>query len=585
MPCYNTVPISIIPPTGQGQGPLVWQNGSQINRLNIPLNPSWLVFDGSKTRWGDGSAQAPIYLPSLQQVQQSTINYSVGLNTSGQLAAYANTTVNPNNALVTATGSTTPRTLANRFADVTNVLDWGADPTGVSDSTIAIQAAVNAAGSGTVFIPSGTYKITSAINVTGGVSIVGEGQASVIQPYNCNGLNFLASNVVGNRQVSNFTILFPTNGQNYTAININLDSTIGNRVTGVTFDNLYLAFCGIGIYARGLWHSTIQNCYINNTFIGIQFDGQSVKNCILNCKIVRGNGITGSGNSKGVSVTQNGINRSEDVVLLSTLIFGFDVGVYIQSVLFCAITDCDIDYCQLYGIQAIVTNGGFTVESCWIATDSASTNVVSGINLLALGSLSRNPISIINNNISCGNSSVSITSGVLIGGNQDSVIVSGNGITGFDYAVYDNGGSNAIISNNILNGTTYGVFLYTVTGTKIDGNYLNAPIAANPASGGATVSQITYGVNKGVQTTCAVGNITMPSGATTVTVSLASLGLNPIKLGNPSFQKCIITFGYNGTFNRGYIWGYTDGTNIICYVTNAVGLSDPAIQFNLQCYN
>ena len=86
MPCYNTVPISIIPPTGQGQGPLVWQNGSQINRLNLPLNPSWLVFDGSKTRWADGSVQSPIYLPSLQYVSSSLIYNVIGITQTGVLA-------------------------------------------------------------------------------------------------------------------------------------------------------------------------------------------------------------------------------------------------------------------------------------------------------------------------------------------------------------------------------------------------------------------------------------------------------------------------------------------------------------------
>jgi hypothetical protein len=44
-----------------------------------------------------------------------------------------------------------------------NVLDYGADPTGVADSTAAIQAAINA--SDYVFIPAGTYKVTSTINV------------------------------------------------------------------------------------------------------------------------------------------------------------------------------------------------------------------------------------------------------------------------------------------------------------------------------------------------------------------------------------------------------------------------------------
>lgn len=85
MPCYNTVPISIIPPTSLGGGALVWQNGSQINRLNNPLNPSWLIFDGKNTRWGDGSIQSPIFLPNLQLSTLTNTSYLIGLNQQGTL--------------------------------------------------------------------------------------------------------------------------------------------------------------------------------------------------------------------------------------------------------------------------------------------------------------------------------------------------------------------------------------------------------------------------------------------------------------------------------------------------------------------
>lgn len=77
---------------------------------------------------------------------------------------------------VTATGSTTARSLANRFADVVNVRDFGAVGNGVADDTAAIQAALNYAEtkSGTVFVPFGTYKCTSSLLVKS-ISIIGEG--------------------------------------------------------------------------------------------------------------------------------------------------------------------------------------------------------------------------------------------------------------------------------------------------------------------------------------------------------------------------------------------------------------------------
>jgi len=60
------------------------------------------------------------------------------------------------NGLVKTTGSTTARSLANRFADVVNVKDFGAIGDGVADDTAAIQAAVNFGR--TVIVPYGDYK-------------------------------------------------------------------------------------------------------------------------------------------------------------------------------------------------------------------------------------------------------------------------------------------------------------------------------------------------------------------------------------------------------------------------------------------
>ena len=74
---------------------------------------------------------------------------------------------------VTATGSTTAQTLANWAANSANVLFFGADPTGVADSATAINAA--AATGKEVWLPSGTYYVKSALNVSGGQCLYGDG--------------------------------------------------------------------------------------------------------------------------------------------------------------------------------------------------------------------------------------------------------------------------------------------------------------------------------------------------------------------------------------------------------------------------
>jgi hypothetical protein len=68
---------------------------------------------------------------------------------------------------VLATGSTTARTLANRFADVVNVKDFGAVGDGVAFDDAAIQAAIDANPSKTIYFPAGTYLVSSTIRVKG----------------------------------------------------------------------------------------------------------------------------------------------------------------------------------------------------------------------------------------------------------------------------------------------------------------------------------------------------------------------------------------------------------------------------------
>lgn len=77
--------------------------------------------------------------------------------------------------------------------EVINVIDYGADPTGVADSTSAIQAAINfaianaaAGGYGlTIYLPVGKYLVSSTLTVsyagTSFVRLVGEGYNSYIK--------------------------------------------------------------------------------------------------------------------------------------------------------------------------------------------------------------------------------------------------------------------------------------------------------------------------------------------------------------------------------------------------------------------
>jgi hypothetical protein len=84
-------------------------------------------------------------------------------------------------ATVKAAGSRVRRNLADRFAEVVNVRDFGANADGVCDDTGAIQAAITAAaaahGVRAVYFPRGSsfYRVTATITVPAGVTLRGEG--------------------------------------------------------------------------------------------------------------------------------------------------------------------------------------------------------------------------------------------------------------------------------------------------------------------------------------------------------------------------------------------------------------------------
>src|SRR5688500_16819066 len=74
--------------------------------------------------------------------------------------------------------------LPNAAMDIIDsVLSHGAAGDGVQDDTAFIQAALDSArdeGGGTVFLPVGTYKITSALKMASRVTLRGAGEQSIL---------------------------------------------------------------------------------------------------------------------------------------------------------------------------------------------------------------------------------------------------------------------------------------------------------------------------------------------------------------------------------------------------------------------
>ena len=149
------------------------------------------------------------------------------------------------------------RTLANRFADVVNVLDFGADPTGVVDSTDEIQAAINFCASrngGYINIPSGVYKISNTLSITtSNIKIIGNGGDTVHG--GGTGVDG-ATRIIWDGPLNGTMILIQTI-QNVLNSKIN-----GTNLIGIEFNGLGIAGIGISIISHNF--GLFQNLLVQN---------------------------------------------------------------------------------------------------------------------------------------------------------------------------------------------------------------------------------------------------------------------------------------------------------------------------------
>ena len=176
-------------------GSIPYTSGSNVTSFLSPASTGGYVLSSQ------GANQPPIW---IQNTAVTTSANTVLGGSNGQIlqstGISSSTWVSPSSISITSTGSTTPRTLANRFAEVVNVKDFGAVGDGATDDTAAIQAAINAAvsiGNAIVEFPPKTYLVSTLtvsqacpswnvacfLSITGGTSslkITLKGNGSII---------------------------------------------------------------------------------------------------------------------------------------------------------------------------------------------------------------------------------------------------------------------------------------------------------------------------------------------------------------------------------------------------------------------
>lgn len=172
-----------------------------------------------------------------------------------------------------------------------NVKDAGAAGNGTTDDTAAIQSAINSVlAGGTVYFPTGRYKITGSLGLKSNITLEGEGMGNI-------GDNPVMSQIMAGGTMAS---MVSSGGSNVTNVNIcglNFDarSDLGYSVTWV-------------IYGAQLSDSTFERMRINRcSGGGIFFGSNTCGNCVFD-SILQSDGrnvlLDGSGHLlEGCSVT------------------------------------------------------------------------------------------------------------------------------------------------------------------------------------------------------------------------------------------------------------------------------------------
>lgn len=324
------------------------------------------------------------------------------------------------------------------YADtVVNVKDFGAVGDDSNDDTAEIQAALDS-GAKRVFIPAGTYKITTALSLPSNIEVYGEGEGSVIKLYANS--DVLQINGTSNISLHDFSI----NGQRATyttatndGIYINWISTAGENVRIRNVNVTEMGGVGIlGLASSGTASSgvTVEGCLVENTGAHSIVFQDYISDVLIRRNTVKYSGL-GYADRPGITASRYGrrVIVSDNIVIGSASALGSSVhGISIDGTEDAVCHGNVVSGWIGYGIEVGgVTNGSFqgnTVTGCTRASIalSGSNGTIRNINVSVVGN-------------TCNSNTAQGIYAFMAGG----------------VATYMH--QNIVIANNAVNGTTAGV--------------------------------------------------------------------------------------------------------------------------------
>lgn len=452
-----------------------------------------------------------------------------------------------------------------------SVLDYGAIGNGIADDTSAIQATLDAAATaGTcIYIPSGTYKTTSALTIPERVGIKGNSaDSSIIRPTGCDGLIFAVSNGIGPVVLEDFWV-YGDGSSTYNGISYAGTIDAALKVYGLRINRVKVQNFRDAINLRSVWNSSITNCILYFNVFGVVLRGQCVKIDVRNNWIHHNLLGSTTPTATGVYVAStfdydpSGITekRPEDIQIHENLIYGFPYGIKLNNGLFLTANNNDIDATTNTGVVIGTLGGVLNINENWIGLVGASVNA--GIASSELSTSNNIQKNITGNDI---NSVVLSPFGIILETNQHNVNIQGNSISNTNQDIYLHSCGDIVVSGNNLQGTTTNVYVISSPASReitISDNQFAGEIFCHPTNN----SQIVFGQNHGPTSTLIRGKSIIAAGATSITTTFASLSSAPSNFAAPSNYIVPHLFIQAPTQNVGYVWGVVTDGQVTIYCT------------------
>lgn len=300
---------------------------------------------------------------------------------------------------------------------VYNVLDYGADNTGVTDSASAIQTAIDAAvvsGGGTVYLPAGTYRTNTSLILKDKVTLQGDGVSSrtdvAVSPtrvlhYGDNpGLLAQTPTLTGEFSLQNLEFDGTNAGATASGLSMDAQTNGGALVGSKVYDCTFCNFPNYQVLQNGtVFDNTFTNCTFHNydrtagDCYHIGPNGDPTQQSFINCFFI--NVTAGSwafraerptnprfiGGTIGPSnVAANGITALGGLFLYGTHLEGLGggTGIFYKGSIGAFISPAE---CITFDVGILIGDGGSDTARGWTIAGCVGANVTYDVKISSGG--------------------------------------------------------------------------------------------------------------------------------------------------------------------------------------------------------